>query len=286
MTYAYERVDCHTHSAYSGHGSGSVADMVRRAEDLGLSTFAQTEHLVLPDGMDPLFETSMSSQTMKRYVDELHEQRERLAHAGSGMQLLCGIEADWLPGRTAELERLCAPFDYVLGSVHFIDNRPIDDSRDLNVWDDYGIDGLWRAYFESWLDMAAHPGPIMCFAHPDLPKKYGWHPSFDAREYNYEMAQAVARSGRMVEVNTAGLRKDPRSRCSAPFATRASSARLAATRMRQRTSRRTSTMPSGSCARRGMGSSPCRCPMVTGAISRSKTRTGRDNGGSADDRRT
>ena len=208
MTYAYERVDCHTHSAYSGHGSGSVADMVRRAEDLGLSTFAQTEHLVLPDGMDPLFETSMSSQTMKRYVDELHEQRERLAHAGSGMQLLCGIEADWLPGRTAELERLCAPFDYVLGSVHFIDNRPIDDSRDLSVWDDYGIDGLWRAYFESWLDMAAHPGPIMCFAHPDLPKKYGWHPSFDAREYNYEMAQAVARSGRMVEVNTAGLRKD------------------------------------------------------------------------------
>lgn len=208
MTYAYERVDCHTHSAYSGHGSGSVADMVRRAEDLGLSTFAQTEHLVLPDGMDPLFETSMSSQTMKRYVDELHEQRERLAHAGSGMQLLYGIEADWLPGRTAELERLCAPFDYVLGSVHFIDNRPIDDSCDLSVWDDYGIDGLWRAYFESWLDMAAHPGPIMCFAHPDLPKKYGWHPSFDAREYNYEMAQAVARSGRMVEVNTAGLRKD------------------------------------------------------------------------------
>ena len=98
MTRTCERIDCHTHSAYSGHGSGSVADMVRRAEDLGLSTFAQTEHLVLPDGMDPLFETSMSSQTMKRYVDELHEQRERLAHAGSGMQLLCGIEADWLPG--------------------------------------------------------------------------------------------------------------------------------------------------------------------------------------------
>ena len=193
--------------------------------------------------------------------------------------------ADWLPGRTAELERLCAPFDYVLGSVHFIDNRPIDDSRDLSVWDDYGIDGLWRAYFESWLDMAAHPGPIMCFAHPDLPKKYGWHPSFDAREYNYEMAQAVARSGRMVEVNTAGLRKDAHEMYPALEMLRSfRDAGVECTR--QRTSRRTSTMPSGSCARRGMGSSPCRCPMVTGAISRSKTRTGRDNGGSADDRRT
>lgn len=58
--------------------------------------------------------------------------------------------------------------------------------------------------------MAAHPGPITCFSHPDLPKKYGWRPSFDAREYNYEMALAAARVGRMIEVNTAGLRNDAR----------------------------------------------------------------------------
>lgn len=208
MTHICERIDCHSHSAYSGHGSGSVADMVLRAEELGLSTFAQTEHLVLPEGMDPDFETSMSPQTMERYLAELHEQRERLREKGSALELVIGIEADWLPGRTDELVELCKPFEYVLGSVHFIDMRPIDDSRDLSVWDDYGVDGLWRAYFDSWLDMAAHPGPIMCFAHPDLPKKYGWHPSFDAREYNYEMAQAAARSGCMIEVNTAGLRND------------------------------------------------------------------------------
>lgn len=124
MTRICERMDCHSHSAYSGHGSGSVADMVRRADDLGLSTFAQTEHLVLPEGMDPQFETSMSSQTMKRYIEELHEQRERLVHAGSSLQLICGIEADWLPGRADELTELCKPFEYVLGSVHFIDNGP------------------------------------------------------------------------------------------------------------------------------------------------------------------
>lgn len=141
MTRICERMDCHSHSAYSGHGSGSVEDMVRRAEELGLAVFAQTEHLVLPEGMDPGFETSMSSQTMKRYIEELHEQRERLAHVGSGMQLICGIEADWLPGRTDELTELCKPFEYVLGSVHFIDNRPIDDSRDLSVWG-----RLWRRW--------------------------------------------------------------------------------------------------------------------------------------------
>lgn len=202
------KIDMHTHSAYSGHGEGSVAQIVHRAEEIGLGVLAQTEHLILPDGMDPLFETSMSANTMQSYFEELQRLRKELQMKKSPLELVMGIEADWLDGRTQELERLCAPFEYVLGSVHFVDRRPIDDSRDLSVWEDYGHDGVWKRYFESWLDMVHAPGPITCFAHPDLPKKYGWRPSFDAREYYLEMAQAAARSGRMIEVNTSGWRKD------------------------------------------------------------------------------
>lgn len=205
---ARPRIDCHSHSAYSGHGQGTVAQMVARADGLGLSVFAQTEHLVLPQGMDPSFETSLSKAGMRSYIEDVAEQREILQEHNSGLQLICGIEADWLSGRTDELTALCAPFEYVLGSVHFVDMRPIDDSRDLSLWDEVGIDEVWRRYFVAWLDMAAHPGPIMTFAHPDLPKKYGWLPSFDLRPYYLEMAKAAARSGCMVEVNTAGLRKD------------------------------------------------------------------------------
>lgn len=203
-----ERIDCHSHSAYSGHGSGSVADMVKAAKNKGLATFAQTEHLVLPDGMDPEFHTSMSAETMARYVEELRDLQERLRHESNAMELVVGIEADWLPGRIGELEELCAPFDYVLGSIHFLENRAIDDSHDLSLWDEHGVDGVWRQYLESWLEMAAHPGPITCFSHPDLPKKFGWLPSFDIREFYHEMAARTARTGRMIEVNTAGLRKD------------------------------------------------------------------------------
>ena len=199
-------IDCHTHSAYSGHGEGTIAEMVCAGEGRGLALLAQTEHLVLPDGMDPNYETSMSHETMSRYLAEIAEQREALDERNSPMELICGVEADWLDARTAELEALCAPFEYVLGSVHFIDCRPIDDSRDLSVWDDMGVDGVWKRYFEVWLEMVQSRGPITCFAHPDLPKKYGWRPSFDTREWFSEMAHAVACSGCMVEVNTSGLR--------------------------------------------------------------------------------
>lgn len=203
-----ERIDSHSHSAYSGHGSGSVRDMVDAALDLGLSTFAQTEHLVLPEGMDPSFESSMSPLEMSSYRSELLEERERLASIGSPLELVVGIEADWLEGRADELAELCAPFEYVLGSVHFIDRRPFDDSRDLSLWDERGVDGVWRDYFDAWLEMAGNPEPFTAFSHLDLPKKYGWLPSFDARDHFHEMAVAAARANRMVEVNTSGLRKD------------------------------------------------------------------------------
>lgn len=203
-----ERIDCHTHSAYSGHGQGTLSDMVEKALDSGLATLAATEHLVLPQGMDPLFETSMSEDEMRGYIRELTRLRQQLQERGMEMDLVIGIEADWLEGRTEELEALCEPFEYVLGSVHFIGDRPIDDSRDLSLWDDLGVDGVWRAYLDAWMDMATHPGPIMAYSHLDLPKKYGWLPSFDVTRAYHEMAEVVADSGRMIEVNTAGLRKD------------------------------------------------------------------------------
>lgn len=203
-----ERIDAHSHSAHSGHGEGSVHDMVLAALDRGLTTFVQSEHLMLPEGMDPSFESSMSPETMLRYIEEVLEERASLESQGSGMELVLGIEADWLDGRTEELEELCEPFEYVLGSVHFLDRRPFDDSRDLSIWDEHGIDGVWLKYFDAWLAMAKNPGPIMSFAHPDLAKKYGWLPSFDPRDHYHEMAVAAGRSGRMIEVNTSGLRKD------------------------------------------------------------------------------
>ena len=202
-----ELIDCHSHTALSGHGQGTIADAVARAEELGLATYAQTEHLVLPRHMDPHYEDSMADHVMDDYIAEIKRQREMLAQRGSGMELICGIEADWLDGRADELKELCAPFEYVIGSLHYLDERPVDNSDNKAVWDELGVDGVWKRYFEKWLDMAASDAPISTFGHPDLPKLFGDRPGFDAREYYDAMAQAAAKKGCMVEVNTAGWRK-------------------------------------------------------------------------------
>lgn len=202
-----ELVDCHSHTVYSGHGQGTVAQMVVAAEARGCTTYALTEHLWLPEAIDPDHEDSMTHEQMRAYLNELQAERARIEAAGARLELVFGVEADWLAGRADELRDLTAPFEYVLGSVHYVDGFAVDYASDVGAWPAFGVDETWRRYFEAWLDMAASSVEFTAFAHPDLPKKYGMYPSFDVRPYYEEMARAVAACGCMVEVNTAGLRK-------------------------------------------------------------------------------
>ncbi len=123
----------------------------------------------------------------------------------------CGIEADFVPGREAELEALLDPrsFDYVIGSVHFLGERSID-TEEFSIWEDgTEPDEVWRRYFET-LAEAARSGLYDIIAHPDLVKVWGraGHlPSVDPRHFYEPAVEAIAGAGLAVEVSTAGLRK-------------------------------------------------------------------------------
>lgn len=197
-------VDCHSHSAYSGHGTGTVHEMVEAAQKRGLAVYAQTEHLTLPDSIDPKREDSMSPQTAQRYVAELAAEQMRLAAERCPMELVCGVEADWLPGRTAELEELCKPYDYVIGSIHFLKGLALDNSDDMRLWEQEDVDGVWEAYLNAMEDMVRHSGPIRCLGHLDLPKVFGMRPSFDLVEAFGDLASLICSRELMIEVNCAG----------------------------------------------------------------------------------
>lgn len=201
-----ELVDCHSHTELSGHGEGTIAQTVARARELGLTTYCQTEHLWLPERLDPTHEVSMSHEQTAFYLEELQRQRAQLEDEGCPLELVIGIEADWLNGRADELAELCEPYEYVIGSVHYIDEWPFDDPAVKDRWEEQGVDAIWQRYFEVWMDMAQSSAPITTFGHPDLVKKFGFFPSFDPREHYSAMAQAAARKGCMIEVNTAGWR--------------------------------------------------------------------------------
>jgi len=200
-------IDCHIHTARCGHATGTVAQMVGAAVFKGLAGIVLTEHLPLPDDLDPERELSLPVCDLAVYAEEVHTMAERV----QDLDVVLGAEADWLPGRelyakTIRDEAEALGVKVVLGSVHFLDEWAFDDPNCIESWGTKCVDDVWREYFSRWCD-AARSGAFDIMAHPDLVKKFGHRPTFDARELYAEAAAAAVAGGVAVEVSTAGLRK-------------------------------------------------------------------------------
>ena len=145
---------------------------------------------------------------IEQATDDLDAYVAFLAAAG----LRVGIEADFVAGaedRTAALLE-ARPFDYVVGSVHFIGQGAVDQDR-WDVWElERGDpDRVWSRYFEH-LAEAATSGLFDILAHPDLVKVWGAArpgPERDPRHYYEPAVEAIASAGVAVELSTVGLRK-------------------------------------------------------------------------------
>jgi histidinol-phosphatase (PHP family) len=125
--------------------------------------------------------------------------------------LRLGIEADFIAGREDRIATLleARPFDFVVGSVHFLRDHSLD-TEDFSVWGaGVSADRVWQRYFETTAE-AARTGLYDIMSHPDLVKVWGRDapvPEGDLRRF-YEIAvEAYAESGVAVELSTAGLRK-------------------------------------------------------------------------------
>ncbi len=128
----------------------------------------------------------------------------------NGHTVKLGIECDYVPGREREIARLLEgrPFDYVIGSVHFIADRAVD-HEDYDAWRRAEPDEVWSAYFDT-LGAAAASGLFDILAHPDLVKVWGSERPLPSRERRafYDLAiERIAESELAIEVSTAGLRK-------------------------------------------------------------------------------
>ena len=201
--------DCHIHTQRCGHAVGKVDEYVAAGVKRGLAGMVITEHLALPEELDPHHDLSMPACDLEDYLVEVDLARLRYPE----IDVVSGIEADFLPGReAATAAALVAAKDrsdgvrMVLGSVHFIGEWVFDDPNRIEEWDTHNVDEAWTDYFALWSD-AVQSGMFDVMAHPDLVKKFGHRPSFDPRELYAEAARVAGHAGVLIEVSTAGLRK-------------------------------------------------------------------------------
>lgn len=200
-------VDYHMHLRDDGGGIDHTADaaerFVERATERGVDEIGFTEHVYYFAQTRAFWPWPYYQERchfdLDDYVDALVEAKRR------GLPLKVGLEVDWAGDDADELAAVLAPYpwDFILGSVHMVDDLAVDNGVGLGIWAESSEDEVWRRYVEV-LSAAARSGLFDVLSHPDLPKLYGARGSDDVYE---KLAAAVDESGVALEISTAGLRK-------------------------------------------------------------------------------
>jgi histidinol-phosphatase (PHP family) len=197
--------DYHSHHSRCGHAAGEMADYIEAAKALGLAEFGVSDHCpaFFFDGDDPTPQTSMAKSELPGYVAEARALKERYA---GWIAVKVGIEADFVDGSEEVYRRTLAahPFDYVLGSVHWVGETHI---FDRSRWEREDPEATYAAYYRL-VALAAQSGMFDILSHLTAIEAYG-PPVEDAlaRRLYPPLVEAVAAAGTAVEVNTSGFRK-------------------------------------------------------------------------------
>ena len=192
----------HSHSRWSD-GSASVTEMIAAAEAAGLAEFGLSDHYVLPPrGPRPAW--SMPLEQVDGYVEEVLQ-----AAAEAWVTVRLGIEVDFFPETIEETARRLSgyPFDYRIGSVHFVDDFPVDATA--AQWAALSPEQVTEKHRLYWIRLAqlAHSGKFDFVGHLDLPKKFGFFPHEPLTREIDAALEAIAAADLAVELNTSGWDK-------------------------------------------------------------------------------
>jgi histidinol-phosphatase (PHP family) len=203
-------VDYHMHlrdpdgpaGRYSHERAEKYVEQARRA---GLDEIGFSDHVYYFRQARDLWEIP---SMLERGGDDLDEYVDAVVDAKSrGLPVKLGLEVDYFPGIEVELAALLEPYpwDYLLGSIHFVDGFPVD--QEPGLVHRIPVAEAWRRYFV-WLRNAARSGLFDILAHPDLIKIFGMRaPEEETHYLHVETADAIEAAGVCVEVSAVGLRK-------------------------------------------------------------------------------
>ena len=208
-------IDLHNHTKYS-HGANTPAEMYAKAQELGLTLLGFSEHSPRPEGFTYTHEYR---EELKRhlpdYVREVTAIRDAAKQDPTACQVLFGMEMDWLKGELEFMTKASKAFDfdYLIGSVHFIDHWGFDDGR--TPWEKASqeqCEGWYQEYFLAWREMlksklyniAAHPDLIKIFS---VNQFHIWLQKSASQELVRSCLEELKASGMAMEISSAGLRK-------------------------------------------------------------------------------
>lgn len=194
--------DYHMHTVVSFDGHNRGIEMAQAAVKAGLKEICFTDHL----DYDPLGKMGVLAFDTERYNEEYDNLEVPGLKIRRGMEF--GMDAHNVAQFKADLQR--RPFDFVLGSIHFVDDL---DVYYQEFWQDKTVFQAERRYLEATLESVKLHEDFDVLAHLTYIAKTRCHksprpvPMEEHRELIDEILRTLARKGKGLEMNTSGVNR-------------------------------------------------------------------------------
>lgn len=195
--------DYHMHTTLCGHAIGSVEEYVLHGIKIGLKEMGFSCHA--PMVHERLQGVTMDYSQLPLYHQLINEVKVKYADK---ISIKIALESDYIEGFEQQTRAIIDGYnyDYIIGSVHYVDGWAVDDPATIERWKTQDINQVWKNYF-TLLRKSAETGYFNIIGHSDLPKKFGHLPTIDLTDEVKKTADVFKKAGVAVEINTAGLRK-------------------------------------------------------------------------------
>ncbi|DAB27943.1 MAG: histidinol phosphate phosphatase [Sulfurimonas sp. RIFOXYD12_FULL_33_39] len=191
-------IDLHNHTKLCNHAEGEIFEYVEKAIECGTKYFGFSEHA--PMNFDKKYRIDF--EQMKNYEDAVLIAKERYKNK---IEILLGYEVDYLKNHM-DNRVLNADVDYLIGSVHFINEWGFDNPEFIGRYENENIDVIWQKYFSAIEEMAKTE-LFDIVGHLDLIKIFKFMPKSDINQIAKNALVAIKKADMSIEINVAGFRK-------------------------------------------------------------------------------
>ncbi len=192
-------VDYHIHTKYCNHATGEMEEYVIKAIEIGLAQIGFAEHMpVMPQP-----ELCLSYEDLPVYYQGAVDLREMYSES---ISIRIGAEIDILPEKYDEIRQILSdyPFDYVIGSLHYLDGWPFDQKEYINGFQRGLLEEHYHSFFTKIVEIASS-GFCDILGHADNLKRMGFPPPNNPRPYYRKIIEAIGDNGLSIELNTSGI---------------------------------------------------------------------------------
>lgn len=192
-------IDGHIHIERGSYTIDWINEFAKYAHKRGMSEIYLLEHSHRFKEFEDVYkeiacyndyQNSWLNEKMKLSVDEYKKLILEVRENKFPVKIKFGLEVCFVEGTESIVEHVLEGFewDFITGSVHFIDGWGFDHKREF--WNGKDVDKLYKRYYEIMKSLIKS-GLFNILAHPDSIKCFGYYPSFDLTGIYLEIADLL-----------------------------------------------------------------------------------------------